>query len=160
LPDRPANPHAVRIHGPVVTHPGDAGERHELFRTGLLTAVAIAVHNFPEGLTTFFSTLRDPQVGVAIVVAIGLHNIPEGVSISVPIYYATGRRGQAFLYSLWGMRDDRHRHPRRRETAGFRLFTRPKNGRIPYRHLRVWSLLCARQRWGIGWWWLVPTRRR
>jgi ZIP family zinc transporter len=100
LPGRPANPHAVHIHGPVVTRPGEPGERHELFRTGLLTAVAIAVHNFPEGLTTFFSTLRDPQVGMAIAVAIGLHNIPEGVSISVPIYYATGRRGQAFLYSL------------------------------------------------------------
>jgi ZIP family zinc transporter len=62
--------------------------------------LAIAVHNFPEGLTTFFSALRDPEVDAAIAVAIALHNIPEGISICVPIYYATERRGKAFLYSL------------------------------------------------------------
>jgi zinc transporter, ZIP family len=73
---------------------------HELLRTGLFTALAIGIHNFPEGLATFLAALQDPGLGVAIAVAIALHNIPEGISVSIPIYYATGRRGKAFLYSV------------------------------------------------------------
>jgi len=67
---------------------------------GLFTAVAITIHNFPEGIATFLAALRDPALGVAIAVAIALHNIPEGISVSVPIFYATGNRKKAFLYSL------------------------------------------------------------
>lgn len=70
-----------------------------LMRMGLFTALAIGIHNFPEGLATFLAALRDPGLGVAIAVAIALHNIPEGVSVSVPIFYATGNRKKAFLYS-------------------------------------------------------------
>ena len=66
---------------------------------GLFTALAIAIHNFPEGLATFLAALDDPSVGVAIAIAIALHNIPEGISVSVPIFYATGDRRRAFLYS-------------------------------------------------------------
>jgi ZIP family zinc transporter len=69
-------------------------------RLGLFTALAIGIHNFPEGLATFLSALQDPGLGVAIAVAIALHNIPEGISVSVPIFYATGNRKKAFLYSL------------------------------------------------------------
>ncbi len=72
----------------------------KLLRMGLFTALAITIHNFPEGLATFLAALKDPGVGVAIAVAIALHNIPEGISVSVPIYYATGSRRKAFLYSL------------------------------------------------------------
>jgi ZIP family zinc transporter len=72
----------------------------ELLRTGLFTALAIAIHNFPEGLATFLAALQDPALGAAIAVAIALHNIPEGVSVSVPIYYATGNRKKAFIYSI------------------------------------------------------------
>lgn len=72
----------------------------KLMRMGLFTAVAITIHNFPEGLATFLSALQDPELGVAIAIAIALHNIPEGISVSVPIFYATGNRGKAFLYSL------------------------------------------------------------
>jgi len=81
-------------------HPdgGDA-HNHELERMGLFTALAIAIHNFPEGLATFLAALQDPALGVAIAVAVALHNIPEGVSVSVPIYYATGDRKRAFIYS-------------------------------------------------------------
>ncbi|MFW6108306.1 MAG: ZIP family metal transporter, partial [bacterium] len=61
---------------------------------------AIAIHNFPEGLATFLAALEDPSVGLAIAVAVALHNIPEGISVSVPIFYATGSRGRAFVYSL------------------------------------------------------------
>jgi ZIP family zinc transporter len=90
---------------PVDQHHGTAREeaeatRHdELLRTGLFSALAIAIHNFPEGLATFLSALQDPTVGAAIAVAVALHNIPEGISVSVPIFFATGRRDKAFLYS-------------------------------------------------------------
>lgn len=72
----------------------------KLMRMGLFTALAIGIHNFPEGLATFLAALQDPSLGVAIAVAVALHNIPEGISVSVPIYYATGNRRKAFLYSL------------------------------------------------------------
>jgi len=71
-----------------------------LLRMGLFTALAIGIHNFPEGLATFLAALEDPGLGVAIAVAIALHNIPEGISVSVPIYYATGSRKKAFAYSV------------------------------------------------------------
>jgi ZIP family zinc transporter len=74
--------------------------RRRLLRTGLFTAVAIAIHNFPEGLATFAAALQDPVTGMAIAFAVALHNIPEGISVSVPIYYATGDRGKAFVYSF------------------------------------------------------------
>jgi len=72
----------------------------KLMRMGLLTALAIGIHNFPEGLATFLAALQDPNLGVAVAVAIALHNIPEGISVSVPIFYATGNRKKAFTYSL------------------------------------------------------------
>jgi ZIP family zinc transporter len=79
----------------------DHGSRHKkLMRMGLFTALAIAIHNFPEGLATFLAALQDPSVGVAIAIAVALHNIPEGISVSVPIFYATGDRKKAFAYSL------------------------------------------------------------
>lgn len=73
---------------------------HHLMRSGLFTALAIAIHNFPEGLATFMSALNDPQLGLAITVAIALHNIPEGISVSIPIFYATGNRKKALFYSI------------------------------------------------------------
>jgi zinc transporter, ZIP family len=75
-------------------------DHHKLMRMGLFTALAIGIHNFPEGLATFLSALEDPKLGLVIAVAIALHNIPEGISVSVPIFYATGSRRKAFLYSV------------------------------------------------------------
>ena len=72
----------------------------KLMRMGLFTALAIAIHNFPEGLATFLAALQDPGLGIAIAIAIALHNIPEGISVSVPIFYATGDRKKAFVYSV------------------------------------------------------------
>jgi len=85
--------------------PGPGSHNHgtqerKLLRMGLFTALAITIHNFPEGLATFLAALEDPRLGSAIAVAIALHNIPEGISVSVPIFYATGRRQKAFFYSL------------------------------------------------------------
>lgn len=71
-----------------------------LHRTGVFVALAIGIHNFPEGLATFIAALSDPSLGVAIAVAIAIHNIPEGISVSVPIYYATGSRRKAFMWSF------------------------------------------------------------
>jgi ZIP family zinc transporter len=71
----------------------------KLLRMGLFTALAIGIHNFPEGLATFLAALQDPSLGIPIAVAIALHNIPEGISVSVPIYYATGSRMKAYFYS-------------------------------------------------------------
>lgn len=74
-------------------------DHKKLLRMGIFTALAISIHNFPEGLATFLAALSDPSVGIAIAIAIALHNIPEGISVSVPIYYATGDRKKAFIYS-------------------------------------------------------------
>ncbi len=73
----------------------------KLYRTGLFTALAIAIHNFPEGLATFTAGLTNPQLGVAIAVAIAIHNIPEGIAVSIPVYYATGDRKRAFKLSFF-----------------------------------------------------------
>ncbi len=79
---------------------GHGQDHHKLMRMGLFTALAIGIHNFPEGLATFLAALENPHLGIAIAIAIALHNIPEGISVSVPIFYATGDRKRAFMYSL------------------------------------------------------------
>jgi ZIP family zinc transporter len=72
----------------------------ELLRMGLFSALAVGIHNFPEGLATFTGALHDPTMGISIAVAIAIHNIPEGIAVSVPIYYATGDRKKAFFLSF------------------------------------------------------------
>ena len=67
---------------------------------GLFSALAITIHNFPEGLATFIAALQDPKLGVGIAVAISIHNIPEGIAVSVPIYYATKSKKKAFAFSF------------------------------------------------------------
>lgn len=74
--------------------------RDYIKRVGILTAVAITAHNFPEGLATFFSMIENPGVGLPLAFAIAIHNIPEGISIAVPVYFATNSRGFAFGASL------------------------------------------------------------
>lgn len=78
-----------------------APSKPTLMRSGTLLALGIAIHNFPEGLATFtYAAAGDVVLGIMIAVAIALHNIPEGIAISVPIFYATGSRRQAFTYSF------------------------------------------------------------
>jgi ZIP family zinc transporter len=93
------NPHEIRKVEAL------AGEKNgspdtKLYRMGLFTALAIAIHNFPEGLATFTSALKDPALGISIAVAIAIHNIPEGIAVSIPIYYATNDRKKAFKFSF------------------------------------------------------------
>lgn len=71
-----------------------------LMRMGVMTALAIGIHNFPEGIATFTSAVDNLTLGVAIAAAIAIHNIPEGIAVSIPIYYATGDRLKAFRLSL------------------------------------------------------------
>ena len=71
-----------------------------LIRMGLMTALAIGIHNFPEGLATFVATLSDAYVGAALAVAIAIHNIPEGLCVAIPVYYATGNRMKAFGWAF------------------------------------------------------------
>lgn len=78
----------------------EAHDFARLRRVGVFTALAIGIHNFPEGLATFTAALTDPALGVAIAVAIAIHNIPEGIAVSVPLYFATGSRAKAFRYSF------------------------------------------------------------
>ena len=100
-------------------------QKAQLKKMGALTAVAIALHNFPEGLATFMATVDDPSMGVALGerairrailvlrnfhsraaasasgIAIAIHNIPEGVCVAMPIYYSTGSKWKGFLWSLF-----------------------------------------------------------
>ncbi len=78
----------------------EAAKKKKLLKMGMLSAVAIAIHNFPEGLATFTAALTDPALGIAIAVAIAIHNIPEGIAVSIPLYYATGSKKKAFWYSF------------------------------------------------------------
>lgn len=75
-------------------------EDKTLLRMGLFSALAIAIHNFPEGMATFIAALEDPTLGVSIAIAIAIHNIPEGIAVSVPIYFATGSKLKAFKLSF------------------------------------------------------------
>ena len=72
----------------------------ELKRTGIMSAIAIAVHNFPEGIIVFIASVHDPAMGIAIALAIIIHNIPEAIAMAAPIYYSTGSKAKAFLISL------------------------------------------------------------
>ena len=94
-----SNPHEVK-NVEDMEKPGSALNDPELMKIGMFTALAIAIHNFPEGIATFMSTIQDPTIGFAIAVAVAIHNIPEGIAVSVPIYYATGDKKRAFRLSF------------------------------------------------------------
>jgi len=91
------NPHELKN---LATDLKDDVKKNKLMRMGLFSALAIGIHNFPEGLATFMAAFHDPTMGVSIAVAIAIHNIPEGIAVSVPIYYATQSRRKAFNYSF------------------------------------------------------------
>lgn len=91
------NPHELRnIEDMSEKKPDDT----KLMRIGMMTALAVGIHNFPEGMATFMSALQAPSIAIPIAIAIAIHNIPEGIAISVPIFFATGDRKKAFTYSF------------------------------------------------------------
>ncbi len=71
-----------------------------MYRLGMMSMLAISIHNFPEGIATFMAGISDSSVGLSIAVAIALHNIPEGISVAMPIYFATGNKKRAFLFTF------------------------------------------------------------
>lgn len=92
------NPHEI---GNIARQgPPSGDEKRKLLRMGMFSALAIAIHNFPEGLATFIGALQEPALGISIAVAIAIHNIPEGLAVSIPVYYATGSRRKAFWLSF------------------------------------------------------------
>lgn len=90
------NPHEAHMVEEMDKNP----KNPKLMRMGIMTALAIGIHNFPEGIATFTTAVDNMTLGVAIAVAIAIHNIPEGIAVSIPIYYATGNRSKAFWLSL------------------------------------------------------------
>ena len=92
------NPHEVRT----VEQMSESTKRSDprLLRIGLFTAIAIGIHNLPEGIATFMAGMSDITVGISIAIAIAIHNIPEGIAVSVPVYYATGSKKKALLWSF------------------------------------------------------------
>jgi ZIP family zinc transporter len=93
-----ANGATVEISAQVKDPDATARRLHSM---GVLTAVSIALHNFPEGLATFIATLKDPSVGAILAIAIAIHNIPEGIAVAMPVYYSTGSKWKAFMWTLW-----------------------------------------------------------
>ena len=95
------NPHEVKkIEDVQFASHQKAADADKLMKMGLFTALAIAIHNFPEGIATFMSVIEDPNVGFAVAMAVAIHNIPEGIAVAIPIFYATGQRLKAFKWSF------------------------------------------------------------
>ncbi len=94
-----SNPHELKTVEDM-NQPIPANGKPDLLKMGTFTALAIGIHNFPEGIATFTSALQDPALGIAIAVAIAIHNIPEGIAVSVPVYFATGDKKKAFKLSF------------------------------------------------------------
>lgn len=100
VPDN-GNPHELhRIEEMDTARPPRTSYKPDLMRVGLTTALVLGIHNFPEGMVTFLAGLKDVSLAIPIAVAIAIHNIPEGISVSVPIFYATGSRKRAFWLSF------------------------------------------------------------
>lgn len=94
------NPHESHCHDGTLDYIAPAHPKDHLRRTGVMLAVIIAIHNFPEGIATFVSALEGIDIALPVVAAIFIHNIPEGIAVSVPIYQATGSRRKALWYGI------------------------------------------------------------
>jgi len=96
------NPHEIRTLETIneIEKGNFKHKQDKLMKMGVMSAIAIAIHNFPEGLATFIAALQDPALGISIAIAIAIHNIPEGIAVSIPLFYATGNRKKAFTLSF------------------------------------------------------------
>ena len=82
-------------------HEDSLEQKNKLKHLGLFTALALAIHNFPEGLATFMASMENVTLGVSIAVAVAVHNVPEGIAVALPVYHATGSKKKAFWYSTF-----------------------------------------------------------
>ncbi|NLL28919.1 MAG: zinc transporter ZupT [Bacteroidales bacterium] len=94
------NPHEIKAVEEMANMPKKSKTDNNLYRIGIFTAIALAIHNFPEGIVTMLSAMKDLKIAIPITIAVAIHNIPEGISVSVPIYYATGSKKKAFWLSF------------------------------------------------------------
>lgn len=94
------NPHEIHLVEELQNNRKNGKKLNGLYRMGFFMAVAISLHNFPEGIATFAAAMVDVKIAIPIAIAIAIHNIPEGIAVSVPIYFATGNRKKAFFFSL------------------------------------------------------------
>lgn len=90
----------VKADDMAVSEPLKSVNKSKLHNLGMLSVIAIGIHNAPEGLATFTACLDEPSMGMALAVGIALHNIPEGICVAVPIYYATGSKRKAFFWTF------------------------------------------------------------
>ena len=88
----PENPHDAFLQQDAKGPPCKSGEDSRLLRLGMMTALTIGIHNFPEGMATFFAAMSDPARGASVALAIAIHNNPEGIVVAIPVYYATGNK--------------------------------------------------------------------
>ncbi len=94
-------PEPINPHEPAgLDDPKLARERQKLLKMGTLTAIAIALHNFPEGFATFIAALEDPKLAIPVAIAIAIHNIPEGIAVAVPVHQATGSKKKALWWTF------------------------------------------------------------
>ena len=96
LVPEPINPHEPGS----IDDPEVSAQRRRMMKMGTMTALAIAIHNFPEGFATFISAMEDPQLAIPVAVASAIHNVPEGIAVAVPIQQATGSRAKALKWSF------------------------------------------------------------
>lgn len=94
------NPHEIKTVEDMSESELESHDNAKLYRLGVFSALAITIHNFPEGIATFIAALSDPALGISIAIAVAIHNIPEGIAVSVPIYYSTGSKAKAFKFSF------------------------------------------------------------
>lgn len=80
--------------------PSNDSKNGRLYKVGLISMIAIIMHNIPEGVATYMATTSNISLGISLTLAIAFHNIPEGISISIPIYYASKSKLKAFNYTL------------------------------------------------------------
>ena len=91
------NPHEMQG----IEEMSNPNKHKALHRTGIIVALSLVAHNFPEGIAAFTSAMTSGlSVAIPITVAIAIHNIPEGIAVSVPIYHATGNKRKAFWLSF------------------------------------------------------------
>ena len=60
-------------------------KENSMLKTGLIIAIGLAIHNFPEGLAIGAGFGSSTTLGFKLAIAIALHDIPEGISISLPL---------------------------------------------------------------------------
>lgn len=92
------NPH--EMHTGLDCKSAESKANSKMMKVGVMTAIAITIHNIPEGLATFASAVKDPKIGLFIAFAVAIHNIPEGIAVAVPIFCSTGKKRKAFLWSF------------------------------------------------------------